>query len=355
MSEDQAKSLTTVTQALTGQEFKGTINDLARFVKTQLKEAKNIKDGDTGDYGIIPFTKKKTLLKPGAEKLLKLFGLVPNYEKISEVEDWEKGFVFYKYRCILTHYATGKFAGDAIRSANSKEKQVALTGKPVYEVANTVEAKAQKRALVAATVQATMASEIFDADISGEYDAEAPNKSTTKEEDPARQGKMARLYGVASAHGWTDKWIHAAIKKKYSVESLTNISNSQIEELTEFIVTAYLEVAKGEKPKLREENKPVNVAENSANQPLKVTEEAKEEMKAELEKEPVEEGEVIEEPPLTYKCKGKIHEGKPESEIPDVPIGEFCSDACRDSYYPPKKDLSKYQFGKKNDQAGEAS
>ena len=123
-----AKSLTTVTQAITQADFKETQTNLLKFVKSILKEAKNIKDGDTGDYGIIPFTKKKQLLKPGAEKLAKFLGLVPSYIKLSEVEDWDKGFTFYKYKCVLTHFATGKHAGESIRSANSKEKQVLAQG-----------------------------------------------------------------------------------------------------------------------------------------------------------------------------------------------------------------------------------
>ena len=34
-------------------------------------------NGFTGDYGIIPGTKQRTLLNPGADKLNNLFGLVP--------------------------------------------------------------------------------------------------------------------------------------------------------------------------------------------------------------------------------------------------------------------------------------
>jgi hypothetical protein len=256
MTQEQA--LTTVTPAVNGIDFRNSHNELISFVAKQLREAKNISKGDPGDYGIIPGTKKKTLLKPGAEKLAKFFGLVPSYEKIKEIEDFDKGFVFYKYRCILTHFSTGKSAGDAIRSSNNKESSFIRQGKSVYELSNNVEAKAQKRALVAAVVQATMASEIFDADIS-ENEEEAPNRSITKEEDPRRNQLTMRLYGTAKEHGWTDEWIHTAIKKKWMVPSLTNLSNEQIEELTEFIVTKYSPVEKGQKPVLRELPKAVTI------------------------------------------------------------------------------------------------
>jgi len=322
MSADEAKSLTTVTQAITQADFKETQTNLLKFVKSILKEAKNIKDGDTGDYGIIPFTKKKQLLKPGAEKLAKFFGLVPSYIKLSEVEDWDKGFTFYKYKCVLTHFATGKHAGESIRSANSKEKQVLAQGKTVFETANMVEAKAQKRALVAAVVQATMASEIFDADVPGDYDNSAPNKTTTREEDPRRSRLSMRLYATAGEHGWTDAWIHKAIEKKWHVDSVTKISNDQMEELTEFIVKTYMPVGKGNAPTLRdpkpigsksEESEPVQT-EQSADEPIK--------------------GEVI--PDEKYFCRGEKHQGEGKEQAQTSFEDPWCSQECKDSYYPPK-------------------
>ena len=65
------------------------------------------------DYGEIPGTKKPTLLKPGAEKLCNLFGLIPRYEQVATVEDWtgadHAGEPFFNYRvkCVLDR-------GDAI-------------------------------------------------------------------------------------------------------------------------------------------------------------------------------------------------------------------------------------------------
>lgn len=269
------QSLITTTQAITVPEYDRSYNDLVKFVKTKLKE--NV------DYGIIPGTKKKSLYKPGSEKIAFLFGLKPNVELMEKVEDWEKGFFFYRYKATLIHFASGKPAGSAERSCNSKEKKYAYnsvnefyasadekdlaikkiqkkngqytntfliirkTAEEQADQVNTIMAMAQKRAIVAAVVQATMASEIFDADASPDDDT-APNKSMTAEEDPRRAGLMMRLYGTAKEHGWTDKWIHAAVKKKWDKESLTEISNTQIEELTEFIVTKYESVGPDVRP-----------------------------------------------------------------------------------------------------------
>ena len=45
------------------------------------------------DYGTIPGTKKPTLLKPGAEKLCRLFNLRPNFNLIQSVVDVSNGYL----------------------------------------------------------------------------------------------------------------------------------------------------------------------------------------------------------------------------------------------------------------------
>lgn len=305
MSEEQAKSLTTVTQALTGSEFTDSRKELLKFVKSTLKETKT---GEGGDYGVIPYTKKKSLLKPGAEKLAKLFGLSISYEKLAEVEDWEKGFVYYRYKCTLTHFVTGRFVGDAIRSCNNKEKKHASKG--VYEVANTIEAVAQKRALVAAVVAATNASDIFDADTPSEFEEEAPNRKVTAEEDPRRTRLYSRLYGSATERGFGDKALHNAAKRLYSInESLNELSNEQIEDFTLKLISTYKVVGKGKAPQ-------------------KVTDDVVE------TKPEVEEGEVIEAKPIEYWCKGKKHDSDvPETMVKTTIDNPWCSDECKESYF----------------------
>lgn len=306
---------------LTNAQFAKQHNQIVKFVKDQLRESKNIAGGESGDYGIIPYTKKKSLLKPGAEKLLKLFGLAADNVCIKEVEDWDKRFVMYKYKCTITHIASGKVIASATRSCNNKEKKHST--KDVYDVANTIESVAQKRALVAATVQATMASEIFDADVS-EHDEEAPNRSVTQDEDPRRARVRMGLYGVAGRHGWDDDWIHRAIKKKWGFESLTECSNDQIEELKEFIEEKYEEVEKGEKPKLR------------VSQP---------------KLDPVE-GEIVEEGKAVYNCQGPAHK-ETGIDVPVDEVGGWCSEQCRIDYFGPEKTEEKEPwkkgFGKKNE------
>jgi hypothetical protein len=167
-----------------------------------------------------PSNDRNTLLKPGAEKLCTLFGFVPEFEDYRIIEDWEKGLFYYAFRCKLTRH--GELVAEGIGSCNSREKKYrrgaracpdcgAATlkrskypprdrpnDKPGWycdqraggcgrnfnaedpalaelkatfdpndacDQINTLQKMAQKRALVAATLTATNASEFFTQDV----------------------------------------------------------------------------------------------------------------------------------------------------------------------------------------------
>lgn len=95
---------------------------------------------DGHDFGIIPGTTqegkdaKKTLLKPGAEKLCTLFGLIPDFQEDKSLLDFERGIFFFSYRCVLLRGASlemiagrpalvGTVVATGIGSANSREKK----------------------------------------------------------------------------------------------------------------------------------------------------------------------------------------------------------------------------------------
>lgn len=205
--------------ALTISESVFRYNALVEFVKTVMQKDK--------DYGVIPGTPKPTLLKPGAEKLCTMFGLRPVFEQVKAVEDWERGFFYYHYRCSLMRDGVIMAQGEG--SCNTKEKKyrwrdakrtcphcgqpaiikgkeeygggylcfrkqggcgakfgdndAAITGQPAgqventepFDLVNTILKMAQKRALVAATLIGANASEFFTQDvediavIEGEY------------------------------------------------------------------------------------------------------------------------------------------------------------------------------------------
>lgn len=73
------------------------------------------------DYGEIPGVKKKSLFKPGAEKVARAFQLRPEYEQVTCIEDFERGLFYFRYRCDLYHIPTGLKVGSCIGSANSQE------------------------------------------------------------------------------------------------------------------------------------------------------------------------------------------------------------------------------------------
>lgn len=86
---------------------------------------KLMKDGQ--DFGTIPGTNKPTLLNPGADKLNNLFGLVPEFFITDKDEDWtgEKhgGEAFFSYT-VICRLRRGDFQmGEGLGSCNSWESK----------------------------------------------------------------------------------------------------------------------------------------------------------------------------------------------------------------------------------------
>lgn len=180
-------------------------------------------------FGEIPGVKPKpgekpkmVLFKSGAEKLCLMFRLRPEYEIVSRRED--PTFISFEIRCRLYHIPTSNLIGEGIGSINSRESKylnqtsaklcpecgqaaiikgkeeygggwicfakkggcgakfadddksiVEQPGKPteakVWDLHNTLIKMGQKRALVAATLIATAASDVFTQDLEELEDA----------------------------------------------------------------------------------------------------------------------------------------------------------------------------------------
>lgn len=73
------------------------------------------------DFGIIPGTQKPTLLKSGAEKIADSLNLWPDYVCEEKVEDWDKPLFFYRYRAILRSRGSNSPVASGIGSCNSME------------------------------------------------------------------------------------------------------------------------------------------------------------------------------------------------------------------------------------------
>ena len=124
---------------------------MVAFVKAQMQ--KDV------DYGVIPGTKKPTLLKPGAEKLCRLFNLRPHLKIIDSVVDFEKPLFHYHYRCSL--YRSAVMVGEGEGCCNSMEMKYQKQKYRIDDLTNTICKIAQKRALVAAVLSSCGASEFF--------------------------------------------------------------------------------------------------------------------------------------------------------------------------------------------------
>lgn len=241
---------------------------IAQTKKIQQCMSAVMKEGE--HFGVIPGTNTKpTLLKPGAEKLCLLFRLDPEYEILTSVETPER--IAYTIRCVLFHIPTGQRVASGLGSCNSREKkylrpspkkcpqcgkEAIIKGKEEYgggwlcykkkdgcgakfkdvapeiidqpagledpaDLANTILKMGCKRALVAAVLNGTAASDFFTQDLedltekAAEYIPPEPvneaYKATVNQDPPRRnpgevvdvspKGETATTSPAAPANG----------------------------------------------------------------------------------------------------------------------------------------------------------
>jgi hypothetical protein len=241
---------------------------LQQFIKSQMK--KDI------DFGIIPGTKKRSLYKPGAEKLLNLHGLACELTPVREetIVQWgdeKRGvepFFNYCYTAKVFNPRSGVVLATCQGSCNSKEAKYAynwLTEKKVpkginladlpwkerdgehgtYKVyrvpvedpfsqVNTLQKMAQKRAMIGATLQACRASDIFmveEEDGDGEKSAGGGGKKTDGPHgDPISEPRLKRLYAIIKESGVKEADLKAYVGKKcpYTVDEKGDVHLSKI-------------------------------------------------------------------------------------------------------------------------------
>jgi hypothetical protein len=233
------------------------------------------------DYGVIPGTEKRTLLKPGAEKLTTFFGLSTRFQLLERVEDWAgeahggEPFFYYLYRCQL--YRGDLLIAESDGSCNSREtkyrwreaqrqcpacSQAAIikgreeygggwvcfkkrggcgakfrdgdeqiesqqTGRvfnpDIADQVNTIQKMSQKRALVGAVLLAVNASEFFTQDVEDMYGAPAPvgaaAPDVTAEPDPD-----AEIRAACRALGKSEAQLSGWITKKYGARGLAELT-----------------------------------------------------------------------------------------------------------------------------------
>jgi hypothetical protein len=238
------------------------------------------------DYGVIPGTDKRTLLKPGAEKLTTFFGLSTRFELLERIEDWTgeqhggEPFFYYLYRCRLLRGDVLIAEGDA--SCNSRETkyrwreaqrlcpacgQSAIikgreefgggwlcfkkkggcgakfpdgdqtiesqqTGRvfnpDIADQVNTIQKMAQKRALVGAVLLAVNASEFFTQDIEDMHF----NAAAVARESSADSSNVAEeIRAACRALGKTEEQLAGWLRKKYGAEGVEHLTDADRREV----------------------------------------------------------------------------------------------------------------------------
>jgi hypothetical protein len=97
-----------------------TVQDVLRQIEL-IQEVQRLAMKDGEHYGVIPGTQKPTLLKAGAEKLCLLFRFDPEYEIERCTQD--ESFISYTIRCSLLHIGTGSRHASGLGSCNSRENK----------------------------------------------------------------------------------------------------------------------------------------------------------------------------------------------------------------------------------------
>jgi len=188
--------------SLTGDDIKRVVDTL-----TQVKEAvtKVMREGIDNDFAVIPGTKKKSLLKPGAEKLMRLFGLGVRFVVLENIFEREENFAMYSYAAEVYQLKSGTVIAQCEGTANSqekkyKERRVYVNGTnagtepiPVTDIVNTLKKMAQKRAMVGAVIIAVGASDYFSQD-----EDEIAKQSPVRKE--AEKSSADRFGGQAQDH-----------------------------------------------------------------------------------------------------------------------------------------------------------
>ncbi len=200
------------------------------------------------DYGVVPGTKKPTLLKPGAEKLLMMMGLCSEFEIVDSTRDFENGFFQYQVRCKL--YRGDILVTEGLGACNTKERK--YIKQDPYTLDNTVLKIAKKRALVDAALLVGSLSDIFTQDLE-DMDLDGQQVSNQKryytDQDSTITTKQAkRMFALAKG----DADIVRDVLDTFGYKNSTDVKKTEYDkvcQLIEEIVQMKESEAKVDKPK----------------------------------------------------------------------------------------------------------
>lgn len=227
------------------------------------------------DYGVIPGTPKPSLFKPGAENLLRFYGLGHRIQLTEQVKDWDNGFFYFSYK--VTVHRTNEngieyVLSESEGSANSKEKR--YRNQDAYMLVNTLQKMAIKRALVGATLQATGASGLFTQDVE-DMDIKPANNERRYEQrqnggsnnynsngsnmtGPSTEPQIKAIFGGGKRKGLESDDVKALAKKIHSVESMNNLTKQQASDMITLMNQSDEETLRGMIGDQNEQNSPID-------------------------------------------------------------------------------------------------
>lgn len=159
---------------------------------------------------------KPILQKPGAEKIVFAFGLLPVYNIESKIERHEEGnnFFYFVVRCDLTKFlpdGRSVVVTNSYGSANTGEKRNGFNSPE--DAANGTLKMAQKRALVGAALSISGISDLFTQDIDNErFMQSAETIVKSKPDDPISTKQIQRIYAIASSVGLSTEQAKTRLK-----------------------------------------------------------------------------------------------------------------------------------------------
>ena len=164
------------------------------------------------DFGMLPKTKKPTLLKPGAEKIIAAYHFMPRYEIVSCIEYYDPkqgAFFHYTVKCSLYKGAVNPGSNEFIQveyangfgSCNTNESSFGASSG--VNAANNALKKAQKRAMLQAVLAVSCLSSMFTQDMEDESGIQAKDLLEQRPTDRINSKQNQRLFAVAGQQGMT--------------------------------------------------------------------------------------------------------------------------------------------------------
>ena len=165
------------------------------------------------DFGVVPGTRRPSLYKSGAEKVIMAYGLMVRYHIASQVEQFDaKGMAFFHYlvRCDLVkgftqpngEYHEVVFANGFGEANTGESRNGTKTG---VNAANNTIKMAQKRAMVQAALSVSGLSSMFSQDIEDETAIQAKDMINQSPTDRINSQQRNRIYNVAAQVGLSNE------------------------------------------------------------------------------------------------------------------------------------------------------